>query len=944
MLKTFKCHQCDSIFDRASQLDYHRRSLHLGERSQICQICGKGFFRKADLRTHLNIHLGTNFHICEVCGRKFSHISNLIRHCRMHTGIKPYWCSICDKNFTQMSSLARHKLVIHGIPKKVAQQYYNPSFTNNKSRINNRALKENKTLDINVENRFHEISCMEPKYISQNAVKDSDKKPELISNQHDVDMNNKARLFQAIICVASKQFEENNLAEKESTNQLSQEHFAEIEGKLGATVLSTNNSIVSKSSQDVVNSFEQIQSKDGITYLQLLDKNIFAFLPRDKGSSAESENQSNEDILKLNDSTVCTSEEISKETSVTNVKNSLNIETNLPSCNSNEVLTDQKFLHKQISKEDNENRKCNNEISDDDNQLYIELSNSEMLKFDEPRYGNITSISNANINHVMKSHHSENTGTNELICTPDSKENREGLLLNEENVENFSNTVCNIASNNEEPMLRLVQTETGEQFYEFIISNLVEKMQNTSCTKDLEDAIENPTNTFRDNQKINTNSKKNEKSDQIEHQPALDSLVDINNEFNYIQFDFHREEKNCAALNEVESEHYEQISKGNECVSNMQVYNSGNLELLENESHVDFDKYVETNLEAFEKLNYENCNERFLEFVEVSDIGIESSGCKEFSMVRLIQNDGEQLLELFQDSQAEQEINRDVAQSINLKDCSNVLQDSNKIVESFKNKSDFFTCVEDNELLGENINTSQSIENTERCLDSDNNLPTDATAVESGNNKNSIKTSKKLKKPKTISKKFQCSECKKAFSTAYNYKQHIGIHFTDQQKFHCKDCGTSFAWKSTLNKHIANNHSSVAPQKFVCKICPKVYSTLSQVNDHVKRDHLKQRNHVCLHCGKSFFKRFDLKIHSRTHTNERPYVCRVCGKRFPHQSHIIRHERMHSGERPYICDICQRTFVQLSSLKAHKQKHQEIRIDFLDYQIGEDDPIALARL
>lgn len=89
MLKTFKCPQCDSIFDRASQLDYHHRSLHLGERSQICQICGKGFFRKADLRTHLNIHLGTNFHICEICGRKFSHISNLIRHCRMHTGEIP---------------------------------------------------------------------------------------------------------------------------------------------------------------------------------------------------------------------------------------------------------------------------------------------------------------------------------------------------------------------------------------------------------------------------------------------------------------------------------------------------------------------------------------------------------------------------------------------------------------------------------------------------------------------------------------------------------------------------------------------------------------------------------------------------------------------------------------------------------------------------------------
>ena len=86
ILRPFKCQQCSLTFDRASQYDYHYRSIHLGEKSQLCEICGKGFFRKADLRTHLNIHLGTNVCICEICGRKFNHISNLIRHCRMHAG------------------------------------------------------------------------------------------------------------------------------------------------------------------------------------------------------------------------------------------------------------------------------------------------------------------------------------------------------------------------------------------------------------------------------------------------------------------------------------------------------------------------------------------------------------------------------------------------------------------------------------------------------------------------------------------------------------------------------------------------------------------------------------------------------------------------------------------------------------------------------------------
>lgn len=107
--KPFKCLICEKVFDRASQLDYHRRSVHLGEKSQICQICGKAFFRKNDLQTHLNVHLGTNQLICEVCGRKFNHVSNLIRHCRTHAGTKPYPCTICGKRFTQISSLSRHK-------------------------------------------------------------------------------------------------------------------------------------------------------------------------------------------------------------------------------------------------------------------------------------------------------------------------------------------------------------------------------------------------------------------------------------------------------------------------------------------------------------------------------------------------------------------------------------------------------------------------------------------------------------------------------------------------------------------------------------------------------------------------------------------------------------------------------------------------------------------
>lgn len=634
--------------------------------------------------------------------------------------------------------------------------------------------------------------------------------------------------------------------ENESTNRLPQAHIAEIEERLGSTNLLINKTVISNSPQDTVNNVanhEQIQSKDSISYLHQLDKNNFTFLPRDRGPDIELNTQNDENILRSSDSDMCIVHGTCEEISTNDIKKPLNTNRNLQTCNSDEVSANQKFLHKQISTEDiiNENRKYNKLLNDDDNQLYIELSDSGMLKFDESRYCNNADSIGMNLSHEIKSQSS--TAANDVIYTPVDMQNQDNLLQNEENLENFNN-LSNIVLNNEEPMLRLVQTDTGEQFYEFIMNNLVEKMQNASCIKDLENKVEESSKTFRYCPKMELSPKENnEKSDQsdpIESQQALESLTDINNEFNYTQLDFHGEEKNFTALCHDESENFQQNSKDNECAGNiqekgMQAYSSANLELLENESHVDFDKYVETNLEALDKLNYENCNERFLEFVEVADIGIESSGFKESSMIRLIQSDGEQLLELLQDSQiAEQESNQDFLEANNLdKDCStNVLQDSNKIVDCPKSKSDFFAYVEDNVLLEENISHNQGVENNEEHVGSNNHSYADIMTSESISDEKCVKTTEEPKKLKTkdTTKKFQCTECKKAFSTSYNYKQHIGIHFTDQQKFHCKDCGVSFAWKSTLNKHIANNHSSDGPQKFVCEICPKVYSTLSQVN------------------------------------------------------------------------------------------------------------------
>lgn len=61
------------------------------------------------------------------------------------------------------------------------------------------------TIDNNVESRFHKISYAEPKYINQNTARNSDVKNEIISDQCNVNVDNKMCLFETVICVTSKQ-------------------------------------------------------------------------------------------------------------------------------------------------------------------------------------------------------------------------------------------------------------------------------------------------------------------------------------------------------------------------------------------------------------------------------------------------------------------------------------------------------------------------------------------------------------------------------------------------------------------------------------------------------------------------------------------------------------------------------------------------------------------
>ena len=176
----------------------------------------------------------------------------------------------------------------------------------------------------------------------------------------------------------------------------------------------------------------------------------------------------------------------------------------------------------------------------------------------------------------------------------------------------------------------------------------------------------------------------------------------------------------------------------------------------------------------------------------------------------------------------------------------------------------------------------------------------------------------------------KCSFCQESFHCSYNKTKHTKEQHSEPNMGY--------------NTQLDDDQKLQSKKSFQCKSCAKVFTEAGGLKKHVVI-HTGEKPHKCDTCGKAFTRADSLKTHLLVHSRAPSagsghFQCEVCQKRFRSNSSLIQHRKIHLSVRPFNCIDCGKKFFQKGNLKLHSKRCHNIKETSTE-SAGDEDAAAL---